>query len=423
MFVSFPASDLFSQSLPVISVPKGVGMPGSLFDRQTNSNTSNIHTDIRAGNAELIREADMYQMQMEIQRQSDIKMLTERGFPLSREKGTSCYHEAYNEISDMLKGNQPLELGRSIFLVENAYYENIIDYKEYRDGLEWAADFCNSIAESEKLDKENNIVKNMMIFRFISDTISIRDKKTGKKIWHYPVKYNYEDYQSKINFDSHFVTTLMRTNKGQCVSMPLYYLVLAEEMGAEAFWSFSPKHSFVKIQDEQGLWYNLELTCKAVLSDAHYINNSYIKAEALQNRIYLEPLDKTNIIAHMLLELARGYFDKYGYDDFYLKCIDTALQYSNNNVDALILKSEYQTRLTLVLGHLLNAPNPDIMKEKSPEAYKHYELMQARYREVDAMGYEELPNELYARWLDYIEKEKIKSEKLPSIFINLSKEK
>lgn len=63
------------------------------------------------------------------------------------------------------------------------------------------------------------------------------------------------------------------------------------------------------------------------------------------------------------------------------------------------------------------------MKEKSAEAYKHYQLMQTQYREIDDMGYEELPDDLYARWMDYIEQEKKKSEKLPSIFINLPKER
>lgn len=153
------------------------------------------------------------------------------------------------------------------------------------------------------------------------------------------------------------------------------------------------------------------------------MNNSYIKAEAIKNRIYLEPLDKTNVIANILLELARGYYDKHGYDDFYLKCVDTALQYSQHNVDALVLKSAYQTRLTLVLGHLLNAPNPEIMKQKSPEAYKHYERMHELYAQIDAMGYEEFPDEIYAKWLEHLEREKEKANKLPSVFINIPKER
>jgi hypothetical protein len=194
-------------------------------------------------------------------------------------------------------------------------------------------------------------------------------------------------------------------------------------MGAEASWSFSPRHSLVKIQDESGIWHNLELTCKAILSDTHYMNNSYVKAEALQNKLYLEPLDKTNTVAEMLLELARGYYQKYGLDDFYLKCIDTAQQHLKNDINAKLMKSAYQTRLTLTLAHLLNAPKPEIMQQLSPEAYKHYELMLSQYKEIDDMGYEELPVSVYQLWLAHTAREKAKYEKnLPKVLLKLRKE-
>jgi len=193
-------------------------------------------------------------------------------------------------------------------------------------------------------------------------------------------------------------------------------------MGAEAYWSFSPKHTFIKIQDERGVWYNLELTCSAILSDVHYMNNSYIKAEAIRNRIYLEPMDKTNVIAEMLVELARGYFKKYGMDDFTLQCLDTAMEYLENDVNALKFKSEYERRLTFTLAHLLDAPKPEMLKQKSPEAYAHFEKMHALYNQIDNLGYEELPEDLYARWLKHIENEKVKSEKLPSIFLRKRKD-
>jgi len=359
-------------------------------------------------------------IQNEIQRQTDIMMLTKYGFPMQSDyEGTSAFYSAFDEISNMLNGSQSLNLGRAVFLVENAWHNNKYDYDEYKNGIKAGVDFCNQIIEEEKLNKDDYLVKNMMLFRFMTDTIKIKDKKTGKTLTHYPVKYNYEDYESKISYDSHFVTTLMQTNTGQCHSMPLYYLILAEEIGTEAYWSFSPRHSFVKIQDRKGNWHNLELTCKGILSDTHYMNNSYIKAEALQSKIYLEPMDKTNIVAEMMLDLARGYYQKYGLDDFYLKCIDTAEQHLKNNLNAKLLRSSYQTRLTLTLAHLLNAPKPEIMEQLSPEAYQHFELMLAQYKEIDDMGYEELPVAVYSLWLDHIAKEKEKADKAkqPSIFL------
>lgn len=430
--------------IPQIKLPQAPKAPTVPTGHSINPYNPNIPNNgsgfnQQAQNAAIMREVQQHQRQLqapsnnevqnhienEIQRQTDIMMLTKYGFPMQSEyEGTDAFYSAFDEISNMLNGQGTLNLGRAVFLVENAWHNNKFDYNDYKNSIKTGIDFCNQKINEEKLDGNDNLVKNMMLFRFIADTLQIKDKASKKTQTHYPIKYNYEDYDSHISYNSHFVTTLMQTGTGQCHSMPLYYLVLAEEMGTEAYWSFSPRHSFVKIQDEVGNWYNLELTCKALLSDTHYMNSSYIKAEALQNKIYLEPMDKTNTVAEMLLELARGYYDKYGYDDFYLKCIDTAEEHLKNDLNAKILKSAYQTRLTLTLAHLLNAPKPEIMQQLSPEAYKHFELMQTQYKEIDDMGYEEIPVAVYALWLDHIAKEKGKADKakMPSIFIRKNAE-
>ncbi|MFT3995758.1 MAG: hypothetical protein QM660_15720, partial [Dysgonomonas sp.] len=300
--------------IPQIKLPQAPKVPTNHSINPYNSHIPNNSFNQQTQNTAIMREVQQHQRQLqeasnneaqnniqsEIQRQSDIMMLTKYGFPMQSEyEGTSAFYSAFDEINRMLNGENTLNLGRAVFLVENAYHNNKYDYTDYKDGIKSSVDFCNQKIQEEKLNKDDNLVKNMMLFRFMSDTLKLKDKSTQKTQTHYPVKYNYEDYNSQISYDSHFVTTLMQTNTGQCHSMPLYYLVLAEEMNAEAYWSFSPRHSFVKIQDKKGNWHNLELTAKAILSDTHYMNNSYIKAEALQNKIYLEPMDKTNIIAEM----------------------------------------------------------------------------------------------------------------------------
>lgn len=391
---------------------------------QHNPHRLNELSDIQKRNAAMIYE-DMrhYQrIQMEMQRQSNIRMLIERSFPSQADiHNTSAYQHAFNEIEGMLKGEQPMNLGRVVFLVENAYYEDSLIYDAYRKAIQAKAQLCNDKIKEGKYDRNNNVVKNMMLFSILTDTMKIRTG--GRTLINYPLKYDLDDYQSRISFDSHFVTKLMRTGVGQCQSMPLYYLVLAEELGAEAYWSTSPKHSFVKIKDENEAWYNLELTCGAVLTDAHYMNSSYIKVEALQSRTYLEPLDKVNTIARMLIELAAGYYDKYGMDDFYLKCANTAAQYLANDLDALLCKAAYETRLTLILANLLQASNPEALKAKSPEAYKHFEAMHDLYKQIDDLGYEELQEGVYAQWLRHIAKLKEESEKRDkSIFLPLPRD-
>ena len=65
--------------------------------------------------------------------QSDIQMLASKGFPSqSNQEGTASYYSAFDEINNMLEGKQPLSLGRAVFLVENAYYNNTLSYDDYQ---------------------------------------------------------------------------------------------------------------------------------------------------------------------------------------------------------------------------------------------------------------------------------------------------
>lgn len=369
-------------------------------------------------NQQIMEEAEEYERRytQRNQPQSDIQMLASKGFPSqSYQQGTSNYYKAFEEINNMLDDKQPLNLGRAIFLVENAYYNNNLNYEDYQKTITDQIKICNEKIREEKLNKESNLAKNMMLFRLISDTLKIKPIGTERPITHYPIKYDLDDYKSEKHFDSHFVSKLMKSGSGQCMSMPLYYLVLAEKIGAKAYLSYAPHHSFIKIQDNDGTWYNLELTCNAILSDAHYMNSGYIKAEAIRSRIYLEPMDKKEVVAQMLTELGRGYYEKYGLDNFYLNCANTAIKNSKTHLDPLIMKAFYEERLTMTLAKLLQAPKPEMMQQKSPEAYKHYENTQALYNQIDNLGYESTPDAIYATWLQHINGLKAKENKRKSL--------
>jgi len=403
--------------LPTIGVPQpNIPNPYQYQNNRQQVNPFNTidHESIQRQNQQIINEALEYERNnySQNQLQRDIQMLSTKGFPSqSYQEGTASYYSAFNEINNMLEGKQPLSLGRAVFLVENAYYNNTLNYDDFQKNINDQLQFCNEKIREDKLDPNNNMVKNMMLFRLISDTLKIKPKGTERTITHLPIKYDLDDYKSEKKFDSHFVSKLMKSGSGQCYSMPLYYLVLAEQMGAKAHWAFSPQHSYIKIQDEDGTWYNLELTCNAILSDAHYMNSGYIKAEAIRNRIYLEPLDKKEAVAQILIELAGGYYEKFGLDDFYLNCANTSSKYQKNQLDPLILKATYESRLTMTLAKLLDAPKPEIMLQKSPESYKHFLRLQELNQQIDNLGYEELPNGIYERWLEHINRLKDKESK------------
>ncbi len=352
----------------------------------------------------------------EIQRrrikENELEYLLNYGFPsMSHHPGTRQFYEAFNEIESMLAGTIPLNIGRAVFLVENAYYQGRLDYNDFRQAVKQRADIYYMILEQEEIEQEDKFAKNLLLFKYLTDTMELAVQGMETALCTYPLQYDYDDYKSELYYDSHFVTKLMRTNIGQCNSMPLYYLILAEEIGTEAYWAFSPRHSYIKIKDEKDRWYNLELTNGCVMTDAHYMNNSFIKSEALNNRIYFEPMDKEQVAAEMLISLAQGYYETFGFDDFTLACTAKAKEYLQRPLNALLMESSYQTLLTLTLGRLLEADNPVLLKEKSPKAYEHYLKMHAQYEEIDNTGYEEVPLHIYEKWLEYIarQKEKLKN--------------
>lgn len=228
----FVFTGMSAQTLPTIPIPQPVDpnrglLPSFPYNNpQPDIYNPNELTDIRKRNNEMIErdiEEVQQRAQIEIQRRSAIRLLVDSGFPsLSDIYDTSCYTKAFDEIENMLKGTQPMNLGRAVFLVENAYYDDSISYQYYQKAIKTKIELCNAKIKEEKLDGQTNIVKNIMLFSILTDTLKI--KTGGKTVTSFPLKYDLDDYQSQLNYDSRFVTKLMRTGIGQCQSMPLYYL-------------------------------------------------------------------------------------------------------------------------------------------------------------------------------------------------------
>jgi hypothetical protein len=211
-----------------------------------------------------------------------------------------------------------------------------------------------------------------------------------------------------------FVSKLLKTKTGQCHSMPILYLILAEQIHAEAFLSISPNHSFIKFKDENGKWFNIELTNAMFTASSFLINSGYIKAEALQNHIYLQNLSKQELLSEFYVDLANGYIHKFGYDDFVEKIADKALQLYPNNVKAQMIKSNYSTvRFEYVAKQLGINPrdNKQLQKIKRyPNAIVLLKECNLQSKKVEQLGYTEMPQEAYERWLGSLKEAKRKQE-------------
>ena len=158
----------------------------------------------------------------------------------------SCYWKAFNKIKEILE-NAPLNLKQAVFEVEHAF-NNTFTFDDFNNRIEellYIVKFLNN-------EPLNNTAVNLSIIKAMSQTHTV--PVPGKETTHtsFPFTYDFNDPYGDRDQNNMFVSKLLFTNKGQCHSMPLLYLILAEELGAEAYLSFSPNHSFIKFKDERG---------------------------------------------------------------------------------------------------------------------------------------------------------------------------
>ena len=324
--------------------------------------------------------------------------------------GTEYYQNALDELSKMLRGDSPLNLKNAVFAVENAYFENRLNYSEFNKTVKKLLETAQLKTRQDGYNWKNPITKNVMLFRTMADTLEIKVSKRETSVVSYPMQYDFEDFWGKEDWSKMFVSKLLATQKGQCHSLPLLYLILCEETGAEANLAYSPSHSYIKFKDNSGDWHNLELTNGLIVTDAHIVGSGYITAEAIKNKLYMEPQTKQQVIAQCISDLAMGYAHKYGYDSFIKQCVDSVLKYDPNNLGGWMMKSNYETQRFEYVVNQVGRPHPDILKEHYPKILELLEDRNTTYRRMDASGYREMPKEAYEAWLKSVNDEKERRE-------------
>ena len=310
---------------------------------------------------EKLREDALREMQSDI---AEMSTTVSYELPsLAGDARTSYYFKTLDRMN--LVNPENYSLKDIVFSIENAYLEDRLSKKDFDKTIKETGDFLRAKMKELKYDANSNMAKNYILFRFFSENLKL--KATG--IEHKAFTYDFEDYMGIENYAKMFVTKLLRTGSGQCHSMPLLYLILAEEIGAEAHLSLSPNHSYIKFQDEKKKWYNLELTNGMFTTNSFILNSGFIKAEAMQNQIYMQSMTKKQLLSQLYTDLASGYCHKFGYDKFIASTINKALELYPNNINAQMLKANYDTYL---FEHVMHTLGIDPRDSQQLQNIRHY---------------------------------------------------
>jgi len=326
--------------------------------------------------------------------------------PEPNPKTTVAYRKAGNLLFSMLNGTKPANLKDAVFAVENAYFNGKLEYSKYNKAIQRLITIAKLKAAQDGSNWSDPLTRNMMLFRVMADTMKIKFPGQETPITSYPMRYDFNDPKGNEDETKQFISKLLSTHSGQCHSLPLLYLILAEETNTPAQLSLAPSHMYVKIKDKSGTHYNLELTSGHITSDAFILGSGYVTSEALKNHLYMEPLTKRQTIAITLNDLTNNYLDNIGYSKFALQCNDSVMKYDPNNFQALSIRSNYYTAHFEYVTKQLQRPTLEQIQRYYPKVNKLLQMRNQVYDRIDQSGYRKMPKEVYQQWLKSAEKEK-----------------
>jgi RHS repeat-associated protein len=313
------------------------------------------------------------------------------------------YELAFDEMNQMLKGEIPISFKRAVFLTENAYLENQISYEEFQKTIGALANLTKAVVAADGLDYSKKDRKQVLlagsIYRVMKDTLVIENPITNTSFKKYPYTYDTADFWGAEDWTKMFVTKLLYTESGNCHSLPLLYKILADELGAEAYLSITPNHTYIKQWNDKTGWYNTELTSGRFPYDAEIKNNSYIKHEAIVNGVYMDTLTSKENISYTITDLAQGFIKKFGYDNIEtpVRWLEVALAYYPDFPNAIILKSELLKKKYESLAAEKGEKN--FLKPKDGELKSKFEELEKSYYSIHQIEYRRMPKEMYLNWL------------------------
>lgn len=291
-----------------------------------------------------------------------------------------AFLEGYNELREMLIGKEPCSLKRAEYIVEWAYSGGKMDYSKYCHDIDSVAYTLKRFIEVNNLQNYKT-APNFALFEYFTKP----NPMNGNKAF----TYDFNDFTGSNDFRNLFITKVMDTHKGQCLSLPLYYKILCDELGGQSSLALAPKHVYIKHIGEDGKWVNIELTNGHFVRDEWIIQTMNISTEAIRNGIFLTALSEKETIALMMTQLGKAYQQKYSsWDYFPLRCAEEVLNVLPHFCDALVLKFYVHQQLGL-------AYNRKYGNVRTPYADYNYSEFQRMTTTLDILGYSQQTEEEY----------------------------
>ncbi|WP_133176903.1 hypothetical protein [Terrimonas sp.] len=317
----------------------------------------------------------------------------------------------YQQHLDQLMQMNPDEFSitKAVYLTESTWYDNPPSFEEFDNKIKKYVTAVKQLLQREGLSLKNNTAINYGVQQLYKKDNTYYDKQSGKTNILPKLSYDFNDYMGDNDYRNMFVGKLVNTGKGQCHSLPLLYLCIVEQLGGKAYLSLSPNHSFIQHFDGSGKRYNFETTNGNHVTESWMMQSSFVSAAALANETYLDTLSSRQLYAQILSDLLLEYRMELGHDAVINDIIQKIQDIDPGNMVALL---EQAIIATSALDNIIRAsgyPPPSEIKQY-PAIEQAYYKMQDVYKKLDDKGFQEMPPEIYQRWLKSMEEEAQKQQ-------------
>jgi len=218
-----------------------------------------------------------------------------------------------------------------------------------------------------------------------------------------PYRYDLDDPLGK-NISNKLLAHYLATKKGNCVTMPLLFVILGQRLGLDITATTAPSHILVKVRDRpMGVWYNLEATSGAKPMREVWLRGQMpMTDEALANGLYLQPLTQKEVVALMATVLSEYALDQQAFDKA-LAIDNLTLEYYPKNVESMVRNGAACARL-IRKYFIERYPTPS----QIPTTYQGYyaylgEQNRLWYANAEALGWREPTKEEDEQYLQKID--------------------
>lgn len=191
-----------------------------------------------------------------------------------------------------------------------------------------------------------------------------------------------------LKVENKLLSTYMATRRGNCVSMPTLFMILAERIGLDASFALAPLHVFVRVNHPERGSMNIETTSGANFArDDWYREKMPMSDRAIESGLYMRPLGKAEGFALLAttvleyLERERRYQDVVDVADAILK---------TNPRDALtMLKKGTACGMMIQAEFLDKFPTPaSIPPALRPRYLMLADLNRRAFEEAESLGWQ-----------------------------------